>query len=439
MRVVQCAGFYYPDSVGGTEVYVDFLAQGLRDQGIDTVVAAPAMSSLPLEYGHNGIDVFRYPTPKIWRRGETTGRVPHRFFEVFEDWLARQRADVYHQHSWTTGCGLWHIETAKRLGLKTVLSVHVPANICMRGTMLLNGRSACDGQIVPARCASCWLQSKGVPEIASWPLAALPVSLGPLASVPHVGPALAARSLAVQKRQQIDYMVAAADRVVAVCGWLHRALRANGVPDRKLVLNRQGVRSLSAIGAHRCPEKNDTVRVGFLGRWDRAKGIHVLVDAFKRLSLDLSVTLDIRAADSGANSKFKTEVLRAASCDPRIRFREVGNEVENFLASIDVLAVPSQWMETGPLVVLEAFAAGIPVIGSDLGGIRELVCHDQDGLLVAHDDVSAWADALQRFVNDDLLRMRLRSGIKPVRTMFDVSREMAAIYYDLTTNSNDAA
>ena len=58
-----------------------------------------------------------------------------------------------------------------------------------------------------------------------------------------------------------------------------------------------------------------------------------------------------------------------------------------FLSRIDVLAVPSQWLETGPLVVLEAFAAGTPVIGSDLGGIRELVSDGRDGLLVPHDDV----------------------------------------------------
>ena len=45
------------------------------------------------------------------------------------------------------------------------------------------------------------------------------------------------------------------------------------------------------------------------------------------------------------------------------------------MANFDLLAVPSQWMETGPIVVLEAHAVGTPVLGANLGGIAELVHH----------------------------------------------------------------
>lgn len=438
MRVVHCAGFYYPDSTGGTEVYVESLAKGLHTQGIEAVVAAPAVSTEPSEYTHNGVKVFRYPMPKRWQRSETQGRTPHRFFEIFENWLGRQHADVYHQHSWTTGCGLWHLEAARRVGLKTVVTVHVPGNICMRGTMLLNGISMCDGKILAGRCASCWLQSKAVPQRAAGWLAALPISLAPLACVPRIGSALAVRSLAASRERQVHDMAASADRVVAVCNWLHTALRANGVPDRKLVLNRQGVRPLNFPGVRRSAQSN-IVRLGFLGRWDPLKGIHVLVDSFKRLPPDLPVTLDIRAADNEGNAKYKTEVMRAASGDKRIRFSATDGSVAAFLEGIDVLAVPSQWMETGPLVVLEAFAAGKPVIGSNLGGICELVNDDRDGLLVTHDDVGAWASALTQIVNDDALRARLRAGIGSVRTMSDVTRDMAATYRELLAMSADAA
>ncbi len=57
------------------------------------------------------------------------------------------------------------------------------------------------------------------------------------------------------------------------------------------------------------------------------------------------------------------------------------------LASYDATVVPSQWLETGPLIVLESFAAGTPVIGSNLGGVAELVSHDRDGWLVPHADM----------------------------------------------------
>src|SRR5262245_39795108 len=112
MRAVETAGFYFPDSVGGTEVYVNSLGRKLQDRGIDCTVAAPIQSDRPSRYVHEGVEVYRYPFPARSSRAEVQGRVPPRHFEIFENWLREQKADVYHQHSWTTGCGRWHLEAA---------------------------------------------------------------------------------------------------------------------------------------------------------------------------------------------------------------------------------------------------------------------------------------------------------------------------------------
>jgi glycosyltransferase involved in cell wall biosynthesis len=434
MRIIQSAGFYYPDSTGGTEAYVASLAKSLRAEGVECMVAAPLPSDEPIRNIHQGVDVFRYPVPERWLRREVQGRDPPRRLHFFEDWLRQQRADVYHQHSWTTGCGLWHLKTAKRLGLKTILTVHVPGNLCMRGTMLYGGHVACDGKIVPEKCASCWLQSKGLPASAARGIAKLPQPVGSLGWLPRVGSALTARALAAGRIEDLQAMSAAADRVVAVCQWLQDALRANGVPARKLVLNRQGVAEPGLSTSSRPRRPSDVVRFGFLGRWDPVKGVHVLVEAFKRLPPDLPVTLDICAAAQGrVGEKYRDCVQRSGLGDPRIQVLPAipHREVGAFLSGLEAVAVPSQWLETGPLVVLEAFASGAPVIGSHLGGIRELVGHGRDGLLVPHDDVSAWTTAMLRLATDRALLERLRKGIGPVRSMSDVGREMAALYREI--------
>lgn len=434
MRVVESGGFYFPDTVGGTEVYINSLAKTLQTSGIDCVITAPSRSNKALHYFHEGIEVFRYPFPGDPFRDEAQGRVPHRHFGVFEAWLRGQRADVYHQHSWTTGCGLWHLEAAKRLGLKTVVTVHVPANVCLRGTMLYEGRGPCDGQIVPERCASCWLQAKGMPRAISRPLAVLPGSFARLAALPHVGPALAAKAIALNHQKNLRDMFAAADRVVAVCEWLHEALLINGVPAEKIVLNRQGVGDNEKLSSSGPPRKSHRLRLGFLGRWDRVKGVHILVEAFKRLPRGLPAELDICAVGStDQEEKYRTEVRSRAQGDQRIRLlpKECTHSVGQFLATIDALLVPSQWLETGPLVVLEAFAAGIPVIGSDLGGIKELVIDENNGLLIKHADETAWATAIVRLATEPGLVQRLGRGIGPVRTVSEVAREMAALYSEL--------
>jgi glycosyltransferase involved in cell wall biosynthesis len=99
------------------------------------------------------------------------------------------------------------------------------------------------------------------------------------------------------------------------------------------------------------------------------------------------------------------------------------------LTAYDAVVVPSQWVETGPLVVLESFAAGVPVLASELGGIAEKVRHDVDGLLVpAYQLHAAWSSVIERCVSDPAVLPRLRAGVTPPRSMNDVAREMAQVY-----------
>jgi glycosyltransferase involved in cell wall biosynthesis len=101
----------------------------------------------------------------------------------------------------------------------------------------------------------------------------------------------------------------------------------------------------------------------------------------------------------------------------------------------DFVVVPSRWLETGPLVVLEAFAAGTPVLGARLGGIAELVSDDVDGVLVAPDDAPAWALTLASLANDPTRVARLRAGVRPPRTMDEVGCEMALLYRSMLPNA----
>jgi glycosyltransferase involved in cell wall biosynthesis len=433
VRIVESTAFYYPDSSGGTEVYVRSLVSELKRKGVECVIAAPRSAEVHCQYHYEGVEVFRYPVPKRWDPDEIRGSRQPRKFAIFEGWLGGQRANIYHQHSWTTGCGLWHLCAAKRLGLNTIVTVHVPGNVCMRGTMLLHGRVPCDGKIVPERCASCWLQAKGMPGVVAGGVAKVSKWLGPLLWLPQVGPALAANALSLNRKSELQQMTAAADRIVAVCGWLYDALLANDVPPEKLVLSRQGVGN--AIEVHPLNRRNkEVLRFGFLGRWDPVKGVDVLVEAFRRVPESLKVELHICATAGGtASENYRREVQRAAGCDHRIRFSPTKEheEVGGFFAGIDVLVVPSQWLETGPLVVLEALAARKPVIGSNLGGIKELIKHEYNGVLVAHDDVDAWTAAMVQLARNPTSVERMRDQIGPVRTMSDVAKDMATLYHEL--------
>src|SRR5580692_4141924 len=136
MNVIHGLAWYLPDSVGGTEIYVSGLVRELPNYGIESQIAAATTGVHAADYVADDVPVHRYPFSDAADLAATRGERPYRNFDAFVGWLERQPRGIYHQHSWTTSCGLRHIEAAKALGFKTVLTVHVPAYICLRGTMM---------------------------------------------------------------------------------------------------------------------------------------------------------------------------------------------------------------------------------------------------------------------------------------------------------------
>jgi len=83
--------------------------------------------------------------------------------------------------------------------------------------------------------------------------------------------------------------------------------------------------------------------------------------------------------------------------------------------------------------VLEAFAAGVPVIGSALGGLTDKIRDGIDGVLVTpFDSVDAWGAVLDRLARAPGSVRELAAGITPPRSMLDVARDMTAVYHALS-------
>jgi len=116
----------------------------------------------------------------------------------------------------------------------------------------------------------------------------------------------------------------------------------------------------------------------------------------------------------------------AACLNGHVRFLGYRNDVPAVLAASDVLVLPS-FAEDVPLVILEAMAAGLPVVASDVGGVREAVVHGMTGLLVPPGDARALAEAIAGLARDpDLARKMGREGRRRVETTFSLPREIDA-------------
>ncbi|MDB5451808.1 MAG: glycosyl transferase family 1 [Caulobacteraceae bacterium] len=414
----MATAWYPPHHTGGTEVYLAELAANLGD--LDVSVLTPRMPGAMPSYRAEGVRVDTYVPLAV---DEAQSRAE------FEGLLAARGAAIYHQHSWTPDCGGWHLRAARKAGLKTVLTVHTPASLCLRGTMMRFGQAACDGRVEAGACGPCWAHSRGAPRWLAESLAHLPVPAIP--GLPaRARTALGAKDLVARRQDDLQAMIADADRVVAVCAWLRDALALNGTPADKLVLSRQGTSpAFVAAGAARRPRPGPPRRLLFLGRWDPVKGAEVVVRALLGApELDLELTIHGIAAGP-VEAAHRDKVAALAAGDRRIAIREAAprDAIPDIMAEHDALVVPSTWMETGPLVVLEAMAAGLFVIGSDLGGVAELIDQPDKGVLVAPGEAVAWERALRAYARSgtpDLPRHR-------VRTMADAARDMADLYAGL--------
>jgi glycosyltransferase involved in cell wall biosynthesis len=447
MKAIQSVARYFPDKCGGIQVHLSELTPEMLNHGVESKIAASQDSSQEDTYEHNGVEVYRYPVFPEPKPEPNYGQFPHGSFELFASWLKEQKADIYNQHQWTPKCGLPHLRLAKELNMATVVTVHLPIPICQRHTLMLYGQEACDGKIDQVRCSHCCSVPRSLPSSVVNNLSRTPIPVSLMArgllrrssSMPIE--AIAEKLLSpfvvptfVAARQHgLQEMARFADRIVAVCEWLYEALLINGIPREKLVLCRYGIPDSFQKAAPKLKQQTRPLRVGFLGRWSTDKGIHILVEALRCLPPDVPIELVIHAV--GDNEPYRKQISANIANDNRIHIAQpLGREeLPSALASFDVLAVPSQWLETGPLVVLEAHASGTPVLGSNLGGIAELVRHDVDGLLIPPSDIRAWTDALARLAVDANLLNKLRQGIRPVRSISTEAADTAALYRSIST------
>ncbi len=125
--------------------------------------------------------------------------------------------------------------------------------------------------------------------------------LGSLKFLSRVGSALDAKAHVRRNQVQFNALGQEADRVVAVCQWLRDALLRNGIPERKLVLSREGLsRIVGGKGVDRLAKRpHGALRVGFLGRWDSVKGLHILVDAVRGVPESVAVRLEFTQSIRG--------------------------------------------------------------------------------------------------------------------------------------------
>jgi glycosyltransferase involved in cell wall biosynthesis len=179
------------------------------------------------------------------------------------------------------------------------------------------------------------------------------------------------------------------------------------------------------------------LRLLYIGRLQRIKGLHTVVKAMQLL--DDTVTLDVLGAgDPEYVAELEGAVLQTG-LQERVRFLGAAqrSQVPYVLAQHDVLLFPSEWDEPFARSVLEAMAAGLVVIGTTTGGTGEVLVDGETGLTYPAGDAERLAEQIRRLVDDAILRRRLaESGCRTVRQNFTLGRMVDELEAKLCTVAN---
>jgi glycosyltransferase involved in cell wall biosynthesis len=436
VRITFVVHQFPPRYFTGTEQYALAVGRELQRRGheVDVFALDPAFGEATGPWRESRETVQGLPVRRInfWMNlGRDWARMEYRhplMAEVFAAHLRERETDVVHSfHLRHVGADLVDRVVEQQRGL--VVSLMDFWFLCPRVILMRADGSACNGPPDGGRgCLPCHAPELAQ-QLAAHPAGAEIAALS-AAGCPGSKPGWDLRSRVASHHERWPWLrqrLLAADAIVAPTRFLRSVFADNGVPAERISCLPYGVDAgdLAALRSAGRPARPLTF--GFLGSFAPHKAPHVLVEAMSKVRGDCRAVLRGRAADF---ADYSGPLLEAARADSRITASGPyeRSELAQVLGGIDVLVVPSTWHENAPFVLLEARAAGLPVLASRFGGLVEVVRDEQDGELFEPGDADDLAARMQRLVDEPARLLRYRAAIEAPKPLAAAVGEFEALY-----------
>jgi glycogen synthase len=370
MRILQLAQFYDP-VIGGEERHVNTLSQCLAQRGHSVTLITFATASDEGESRDGDVRIIRVRSgasrlPFLYSDPSWPHAVPipdPAVTRAISKEVEENRPDIAHGHNWIVNSAL---KPLRRAGVPIIVTLHDYSQVCSTKRFVQKRQNECTGP-APAKCTACSAEKFGRLSGATT----------------FVCNAVMSR----QRRRNVDQFIsvshAVASRVAIrsnetmVAAGVHSTVIPNFIPDSQVVDDLPPIRSDAPIV--------------FVGDMSNDKGISVLLDAYGRLEDPPQLVLVGRYTP-----ETPWNLPSGASATGPLPH----SEAMNILKGARLMVVPSTWQDPCPTVVLEAMAAGRPVVASAVGGITDMVVDGETGLLAPPGDAKALSESIAKVLGD---------------------------------------
>ena len=389
MKLLLINTLYYPHLVGGAERSVQTLAESLLNMGHEVTVISSYSEGKPKQDWVRGVKVYYLPLKNLYwpyskRDPSTVQKLLWHAIDSYNPVMRREvarildleQADIVHTNNLSGfSAALW--QDVKKRNLPLVHTLRDYYFLCPKATMYK--RNNCYRQ-----CLDCKLLS--IPKVAQVDLVDSIVGISEFILERH-----------------LDF------------GYFNRAFKSvipNAYKAKGRILH----------------SPSDKLRFGFLGRLAPTKGIELLLHTCQTLPQQ---SFELLLGGEGD----KAYVAHLKQSYPLPNSSYLGHvDSANFFSQIDVLVTPSLWHEPMGRIVIEAFAYGVPVIGSNRGGLPGLIDEGSTGFIFDPDETKALQNALEHFLQKPKLARQMQAACLTKAQTF-LPSQMTNAYLEVYRNA----
>lgn len=427
MKVLFVTNGFPPRGRWGTEFYTWQLVGGLVARGVDVVILHPMREGVRPRYDLEREtaevpvgpgSVREVPVYLLHNQGDASKAFrasyqDDRVREIFEGVLAEEQPDLVHFTYLLWGLSIDLPEAVAARGIPSVVTLTDYGLLCHRGQMYDWRLARCEGPHPPEVCARCVREPSRFDDKPAGVLARRLAVRG-LAAIGGAGHVVVTADLAERERR-VRAALEKVDHFIAPTRVFERIFAGWGIPQSKLshlVYAFDDEPYQIARTAPARPTPSSPIRFGFMGQFTPHKGLATLVEAVRLMESRLPESVEpwsvhLYGNPAGGRHRLFADDVLSGDLGPRLRVEKPFEPAEapQILARLDAVVVPSEWDENAPLTVLQARAAGVPVIGSDMEGIAEVVEAPKHGLVFPTGNPEALADCMREVILGNLRRL----------------------------------